>query len=287
MNDTVTLHVIALDVEGNSRELGDRTIHCHNEDGVNPFGAIDTPAQGGTASGKQYINFGWALTPPPSVIPTNGSTIGVYIDGQYKGHVVYNQWRPEIKTLFPSYLNNDGAGGYFVLDTTGYGDGLHTIGWAVQDNGGHVDGIGSRFFTIYNHAAGAYNPGAGLKTLGVTGLSVNRDGISVLKGFDRIAGVEWVYPNESGDCIIGVAPLERLEIDLNAGEFRCCSGYMEVGEEWRALPAGSVLDKEIGIFYWQVSPGFWGKYGLVFVGEKEYKTVQVWVEKRGQDRKGG
>jgi len=59
---------------------------------------------------------------------------------------------------------------------------------------------------------------------------------------------------------------------------------MEVGEEWRALPAGSVLDKEIGIFYWQVSPGFWGKYGLVFVGEKEYKTVQVWVLKNFKKR---
>ena len=42
---------------------------------VLPFGAIDTPAQGGTASGSAFVNFGWALTPQPKSIPADGSTI--------------------------------------------------------------------------------------------------------------------------------------------------------------------------------------------------------------------
>ena len=51
-----------------------RTITCDNANAVKPFGAIDTPDQGGTVSGTTYTNFGWALTPQPNMIPTDGSS---------------------------------------------------------------------------------------------------------------------------------------------------------------------------------------------------------------------
>jgi hypothetical protein len=54
-----------------------------------PFGTIDTPAQGATASGT-IVNFGWALTPQPGMIPIDGSTITVYIDNVPLGHPSYN-----------------------------------------------------------------------------------------------------------------------------------------------------------------------------------------------------
>ncbi|UCH98107.1 MAG: BACON domain-containing protein, partial [Candidatus Aminicenantes bacterium] len=149
-NGSFTFYAIARDVTGHQVTLGTKTITCDNANAVKPFGAIDTPTQGGEASGSQFINWGWALTPQPHAIPTDGSTIKVYIDGVYIGHPVYNLYRQDIAALFPGYANSNGAAGYFFLDTTAYSNGVHTIAWSVRDNAGNVDGIGSRYFTIQN-----------------------------------------------------------------------------------------------------------------------------------------
>jgi hypothetical protein len=95
-------------------------------------------------------NFGWALAPQPNIIPTDGSTIGVYIDGALRGHPTYNQFRGDIASLFPGYENSSGAVGFFVFDSTTLTNGVHTISWSVTDNAGHTSGIGSRYFTVAN-----------------------------------------------------------------------------------------------------------------------------------------
>ena len=153
-NGTYTLHAIAYDPSGNRADFGDPTISVDNRDSVLPFGTIDTPAQGDTASGTAYTNFGWALTPQPNVIPFDGSTIWVYIDGQVVAHPTYNQYRADIAGLFPGLQNSNGAIGFYIFDTTPYiptnpyGNALHTISWAVYDNVGHGQGIGSRWFSV-------------------------------------------------------------------------------------------------------------------------------------------
>jgi hypothetical protein len=147
-----TLHAIATDMEGNQVTLGTKTILVDNANAVKPFGAIDTPSQGGTASGRSYINWGWVLTPQPYHIPRDGSTINVYVDGVNIGRPVYNIYRSDIANLFPGYANCNGAIGYFYLDTTAYENGVHTIQWTATDSGGNSDGIGSRYFTIQNTA---------------------------------------------------------------------------------------------------------------------------------------
>ncbi|MCP5051839.1 MAG: hypothetical protein GY940_32025, partial [bacterium] len=73
-NGTFVIHAIAMDVNGETSTLGTKTIHCDNANAVKPFGAIDTPTQGGAASGSGFVNFGWALTPQPNTIPVDGST---------------------------------------------------------------------------------------------------------------------------------------------------------------------------------------------------------------------
>ena len=149
-NGTYTFHAIAVDNDGETADIGDKTFSVNNAGSVAPFGTIDTPAQGGTASGTAFVNFGWALTPQPNMIPTDGSTISVYIDSKPVGHPVYNQARSDIEAAFPGYKNTNGAVGYFYINTTQYANGLHTIQWSVTDNAGHVSGIGSRFFFIQN-----------------------------------------------------------------------------------------------------------------------------------------
>jgi hypothetical protein len=144
-----TLHAFARDVDGHSTLLGSRVITATNGAAKLPFGTIDTPIQGETVSGT-IVNFGWALTPQPNMIPVDGSTIGVYVDGVLLGHPVYNNLRPDIAGLFPGYMNTDGAVGYFMLDTTLLTNGVHTIAWGVADNAGNGQGIGSRYFTVSN-----------------------------------------------------------------------------------------------------------------------------------------
>jgi len=165
-NGTFTLLATATDKEGHQIEIGRKSIGCDNRNAVKPFGAIDTPTQGGAASGGAYINFGWALTPSPKSIPIDGSTITVWVDGLPLGHPTYNNYRADIAALFPGYANSNGAVGYYYLNTTGYENKVHTIAWSVADSVGAVDGIGSRYFQIVNAGSGSATGGTDAKVFG-------------------------------------------------------------------------------------------------------------------------
>jgi hypothetical protein len=149
-NGSFVFHVIARDLTGHEQTLGIKTVNCDNAHAVKPFGALDTPAPGGIASGNKFRVHGWALTPKPNCIPTSGATIYVFVDGVKIGNPIYNIYRSDIASIFPGYCNSNGAHGYFDLNTTTYQNGLHTISWVVKDNAGNMDGIGSRYFIIKN-----------------------------------------------------------------------------------------------------------------------------------------
>ena len=101
-NGTYVFQMWAQDRDGHAVLLGTRTMTCANASATLPFGAIDTPEQGGVASGAAFVNFGWALTPLPKTIPTNGSTISVLVDGVAVGHGDYNHFRSDIATCSPA-----------------------------------------------------------------------------------------------------------------------------------------------------------------------------------------
>jgi len=154
-NGTFKIHALAKDKEGNSILLGTKTIACDNAHAVKPFGTIDTPAQGGEASGSSFVNFGWVLTPMPKTVPKDGSTIDVYVDSLKVGTLatapnVYDQYRVDVATAFPGLNNSAGAVGAYFLDTSKYANGVHAIFWVAKDDGGEEDGIGSRYFRIQN-----------------------------------------------------------------------------------------------------------------------------------------
>ena len=107
-NGTYEFFAYAQDVEGFVALLGTRLMTCDNAHATKPFGAIDTPAQGGPANGANFMNFGWALTPQRKIIPVNGSTITVLVDGSSVGNVNYNLERSDIESLFPNYQNTAG-----------------------------------------------------------------------------------------------------------------------------------------------------------------------------------
>ena len=158
-NGDFTLYVFAEDSAGQQTLLGEKDITCDNDNRTKPFGTIDTPTQGERIDGSNYINFGWALTPAPKEIPRDGSTIWVWLDGQPLGHPDYNHYRSDIATLFPECLNSDGAVGFYILDTTSFANGLHSLAWSVEDNWGESDGIGSRWIEIFNGGSGGGTAG--------------------------------------------------------------------------------------------------------------------------------
>jgi hypothetical protein len=285
-NGRYTIYAKATDFEGHVVTLGSKTITIDNNNAVKPFGAIDTPAQGGTASGSSYINWGWALTPQPNKIPENGSTIKVYVDGVKIGNPTYNLYRSDIASYFPDYANSDSAIGKFILDTTEYENGVHTIQWTATDNAGNTDGIGSRYFTIQNTGGDVREiaNSTGYKNIqsipvGVEDIPIDKySPIEIIKGFNRSIEPRRLYPDDNGIIHVEIKELQRLEIHLanknskfkiqhstlKNASYNLITGYLLVNDSLKSLPIGSKLDRERGIFYWQPGPGFIGNYLFVF-----------------------
>lgn len=277
-NGQYTLTAVATDLEGNEVSLGEKMIACDNANAIKPFGALDTPEQGGLASGSQYVNFGWVLTPMPDMIPYDGSTIDVWVDGVNLGHPVYNKYRSDIASLFPGYVNSDGAVGYFYLDTTGMANGVHTIQWTARDTSGDMDGIGSRYFTVRNQTAGS-------ASTSVTGQHNNQNFENVLKGtfgepekkmtiafsrgFERDSNtglekrMKELFPGQNGVFEIKTKELEPIVLNLGSGGR--LEGRLLVNGQFRSLPIGSAVDSTSGTFRWQPGAGFLGKFRLVFL----------------------
>jgi hypothetical protein len=279
-NGTFKIHAIATDFFNKQVTLGTKTITCDNAHAVKPFGAIDTPTQGGEASGNKFINWGWVLTPQPNSIPTNGTTLKVWVDGVNIGQPTYNNYRSDIATLFPGYVNSNGAAGYFMLDTTPYAAGVHTIQWTAMDSAGNIDGIGSRYFTIQNSSSSAAQESAVSRLS--AGSSVFKGEISrvprdyshpieIKKGLKNI-NPEEIYPGYDGVTVVTIRQLERVEIHF-PGETLIAS----------RLPVGSTLDSKAGIFYWSPGPAFLGNYTFEFVikegipGKFKRKQVRITI----------
>ncbi len=145
------------------------------------------------------------------------------------GHPTYNQFRPDIATLFPGHANSDGAVGFFYIDTTKLANGVHTISWTVFDDAGHGAGIGSRFFNVQNNGGGS-----------------------------SAAPEEAVFnPDPRANYSVELDQLGRVELPVGA-----VRGHLLVAGESRPLPIGSTLQR--GVFYWQPPVGFLGDYHLVF-----------------------
>jgi hypothetical protein len=122
-------------------------------------------------------------------------------------------------------------------------NGVHTISWNVFDNAGHGDGIGSRYFSVFNSGGGSAEPEEPTEQAEAR----NHEPVS-----NRAATVRERSPSE-----VEIEELALLELPLDA-----IGGYQLVNGEHRPLPIGSSLKR--GVFYWQPGPGFLGEYHLVF-----------------------
>ena len=300
-NGTYTFYMYAHDREGNVVLLGTRTITCENARATRPFGAIDTPKQGGVVGGTSYVNFGWVLAPTPKFIPQDGGTIQVFIDGVPVGNVSYNHFRPDIAQLFPGYANSNGAVGFRMIDTTALSNGVHTIAWSVTDNTGASAGIGSRYFTVSNGATAT--AAARASSLSSVDSHVVREGDDLGPGMQAASAIlgrrgwnleaPWreYTQDPSGWTIVRGEELDRLELRLPIADGERYTGYLRVGRELAPLPIGSHLDAASGHFTWQPGVGFVGSYEFLFTrslrgGESARQNVRIVLLPNGAGRVG-
>ena len=188
------------------------------------IGEIETPKEGGIAAGSAVEVSGWAPTPLPGMIEENGLTL--WIDGMAVEHMEYGKAREDIAAR---------AGGSYLLDTTKYADGWHTIAWSATDSSGIVGEIGSRYFRIQNKApidksaVEALDEEASL-VIGedcaagrpVSEIAAFSEGgrmpVYVKRGFSDAQTAEAVYPGTDGAIRIELPQASRLAIYLDRAQ---------------------------------------------------------------------
>ena len=237
-NGEFLFHVYAVDREGQFRVLGSRTLTCDNANGIVPFGTIDTPGQGDTVSGNQFVNFGWALAPRTTdpMIPVDGSTINVFVDGVALGTVDYGHARNDIITLFPGYQNTNGAVGFRIIDTTLLTNGLHTIVWNATDGLGRTGGLGSRFFRVANSGASLTHADARLTAVSaaeIAKLPPAATPIAVKRGWKEAAPWQSFAATTARPLVRG-EELDRFEFELEGSAGDAYAGFLRVGIQARA-----------------------------------------------------
>jgi len=333
---SLTIYALATDVEGNRRFLGrawtgaesstPTFLTMANATIAKPFGALDTPAQGQTVSGT-LANFGWVLTPDSNtsadsgdiIIPTNGSTMVVVIDGAGAGNVTYDQCRGSVGNPVPAgvYCNDDVANifgnpapqptfttrtsnptlfrnldasraaiGSFDIDTTVLTNGRHSIAWGVTDSAGRAEGIGSRDFIVLNGSSLMAGQSAAVA-----------DGAAEIVG--RAADIA-SHPTSDGKVwgrtgfdfdrsLEEVAPNSTGVRHVRLPELgrlelwlddTITAGFHNANGELRPLPSGSHLDTSTGRFTWGPLVGYIGPYELVFLdGDTKIPVIVKIVQK--------
>jgi protocatechuate 3,4-dioxygenase beta subunit len=332
---TMTFYTLATDVDGVQAWLGrsydsgsalfvsPTVVTLANDTITRPFGTIDTPASGATVSG-QVANFGWVLTPDVNItagdptdilMPVNGSTIVVYIDGVPRANVTYNQCRGTVGNpvgaavfcnddvantfgnLFPlptgslrstnptRYRNLDAgrsAIGSYVFNSLTLPNGLHTIAWGVQDSAGRSQGIGSRFFTVANTGTDEPLVDESAVPRGdaapLARLSVSDTPVWSRTGF-RVTGGWAATAASPGEArTVRIGQMGRMELWFGAD---VDAAFLVVNGTLRDLPVGSTLEGQR--FSWAPGPAYLGTYSLVFIVGGERVEVTVTVGDTGGD----
>jgi len=266
-----TLYAIAIDREGHAKDIGSKTVSVNNAISTKPFGTIDTPGQGATASGL-YPNTGWVLTPDVTGATTiPAGNVRLMIDGTLLPGVFSTAPRADISASFPGMDTSQAGRGMFI-DTTAFADGMHTIAWIVTDSAGQTEGIGSRFFRVANGGAGslraaeraAARPVSSVSPEDVDAAPAAMSALQVRQGFGSETPFETLQGSSDG-LVVATEELERVEVKLPAARGVSYGGYLRALGELRPLPAGAALDAATGTFTWQPPAGFIGDYDFVFV----------------------
>lgn len=109
-----------------------------------PIGFIDVPVPNQTISGKIEIA-GWALD------EIKIDRVEIYLDGQFIGNATYGNPRPDVEHDYPGRPGTPDFGFIFILDTTSYSNGSHTIEALAINSSGNKGSLIPNELTITIH----------------------------------------------------------------------------------------------------------------------------------------
>lgn len=263
-NGTYRVWAVAFDFSGRFTRLSGKVLHFNANGRVQPIGSIDTPPLGGVATGSAYNNEGWVLTPPPSEVPLDGSTVSLYLDGvTLPNSASCGRVRPDVQANFTGFVNAGTPGCRFLLDTTVYADGLHNIAWIVRDAAGRQDGVGSRFFSIINGRSTAQ----ALPLPTKTSKDAASNAVLLRRGYGDQPYESHPISNRYEWTL---APEERIELRF---PHPITGAWLTLNNQRFPLPAGSTLHADI--FFWSVPLAFRGPFALRFLTPASPTPIEV------------
>lgn len=122
-------YLVAGDYKHARQVIYDLHNHITVGDIMAPLGVVEEPLANSQISGKVNVT-GWALD------DTAVSKVDVYVDGLLAGNALYGGSRSDVSTDFPHAPAAIGYG--FLLDTSQYGNGAHTIEVRALDSSGNL-----------------------------------------------------------------------------------------------------------------------------------------------------
>jgi putative Ig domain-containing protein len=112
-------------------------------DHLAPFGTLETPDVRSTLN-NSASGSGWALD------NVGVTQIDVLLDGQKVADAIYGLSRPDIGSVWSSFPNAGHAGFSFVIDTTRFSNGDHTLSVRFLDAAGNATIAGTRSVNLQN-----------------------------------------------------------------------------------------------------------------------------------------
>jgi hypothetical protein len=122
-------YLIAGDDKHARQVIYDLHNHIAVSDIMTPLAVVEQPQANSQIAGKVNVS-GWALD------DTAVSSVDVYVDGVLAGNATYGGNRSDVGNDFPHAPTGIGYG--FLLDTSQYGNGAHTIEVRVLDSSGNL-----------------------------------------------------------------------------------------------------------------------------------------------------
>ncbi|MCM3763521.1 Ig-like domain-containing protein [Neobacillus niacini] len=160
-------------------------------------GYVDQPSSGANLNGKSNKVSGWFLD------ASGVSKIEVLVDGVVAGEAVYGDERSDVKSAHPQF-NNGNSGFHYLLDTTKFSNGPHSI--TVRETGmnGRMTSLQDIKVTISNEVRGYLDsPVSNSRAKGVTNVTgwfLDPSGVSKIEVLvdGQVVG-EAVYGDERSD----------------------------------------------------------------------------------------
>jgi hypothetical protein len=195
----------------------------------------------------------------------------VFIDAVPVGNPTGWVSRSDLTSVFPSaqYAGVSSALAVFSFDSTTLANGMHSISWTVTDNMGNADGVGSRFFWVWNGfgavTAAVESQAASVAENVRASTAIGRLAVRGRAGFDADAPLRRLDAGQDGIAVINGEELDRFELQVGEPGAGALTAYLRTAAGLEALPIGSALDAAAGTFAWQPGPAFVGAYDVVFV----------------------